>query len=140
MFLKKHVTIDIYKREGKMKLTYTRDEAKEFLQNAIDFFEAQKSIKTFSVEAIDKTCKKLEKKLRRVSTLGISKSKKELANQRIDAYKAVYYLLKSNEITKQDVDFYEVKRLAAALDLKKYLKEINTFQPLSRHEAQDFSM
>lgn len=124
-----------------MKFTYTNDEAKEFLQNAIELFESQKTVKMFSMEGIDKTCKKLEKKLRRVSVFGISKSKKELANQRIDAYKAIYYLLKTyNYAADKEVDLKEVKRLVENFDIECYLSQINTFAPLKQQQTQEFSM
>lgn len=84
--------------------------------------------------------KKIEKKLRRVSVFSLSKRKKEFVNKKLDAYKAIYYLLKSYDISNLKIDLNEVRRLAADLDIKNYLKEINTFQPLKQQQIQDYSM
>ena len=123
-----------------MQLTYNQDEAKEFLQNAIEFFEIQNPTQIFSTTGIDSICQKIEKKLRRVSVFSLSKRKKEFVNKKLDAYKAIYYLLKSYDISNLKIDLNEVRRLAADLDIKNYLKEINTFQPLKQQQIQDYSM
>lgn len=123
-----------------MQLTYNQDEAKEFLQNAIEFFETQNPTQIFSTTGIDSICQKIEKKLRRVFVFSLSKRKKEFVNKKLDAYKAIYYLLKSYDISNLKIDLNEVRRLAADLDIKNYLKEINTFQPLKQQQIQDYSM
>lgn len=130
----------MYIKRGNMQLTYNQDEAKEFLQNAIEFFEIQNPTQIFSTTGIDSICQKIEKKLRRVSVFSLSKRKKEFVNKKLDAYKAIYYLLKSYDISNLKIDLNEVRRLAADLDIKNYLKEINTFQPLKQQQIQDYSM
>ncbi len=130
----------MYIKRGNMQLTYNQDEAKEFLQNAIEFFETQNPTQIFSTTGIDSICQKIEKKLRRVSVFSLSKRKKEFVNKKLDAYKAIYYLLKSYDISNLKIDLNEVRRLAADLDIKNYLKEINTFQPLKQQQIQDYSM
>lgn len=130
----------MYIKRGNMQLTYNQDEAKEFLQNAIEFFETQNPTQIFSTTGIDSICQKIEKKLRRVFVFSLSKRKKEFVNKKLDAYKAIYYLLKSYDISNLKIDLNEVRRLAADLDIKNYLKEINTFQPLKQQQIQDYSM
>lgn len=125
----------MYIKRGNMQLTYNQDEAKEFLQNAIEFFEIQNPTQIFSTTGIDSICQKIE-----VSVFSLSKRKKEFVNKKLDAYKAIYYLLKSYDISNLKIDLNEVRRLAADLDIKNYLKEINTFQPLKQQQIQDYSM
>lgn len=48
----------MYIKRGNMQLTYNQDEAKEFLQNAIEFFETQNPTQIFSTTGIDSICQK----------------------------------------------------------------------------------